>query len=79
MEFKKGDAIICIRADDGHVYFSLEYGKKYIATDVRKSDHMNIKEHPDEEYAKPLKKNAGYYKRRFIHEKDWIRRIKYGV
>jgi len=84
MEFKDGDVVICVEDSVcGHTKkYKLDIGKRYIcALSITMTDHILIKPHPEEIYTigPNVFSDILYLKSRFIHEKDWIKRMKYGV
>lgn len=83
MEFKKGDVVICVEefeSNCGGKIYKLEFGRRYIIRECNGDGYVSIKKHQDEIYDdKMASLGTSYYAYRFIHEDDWIRRIKHGV
>jgi len=88
MGFKIGDIIICILAESKYDKdFDLEFGEKYIVTDVLLTEDEISSVTTEYSNLKIKKLNNGtdrdfigfFCVDRFIHENDWISRIKYGV
>jgi len=81
-DLKKGDVVICVKCRDLYAdsTFDLDFGKRYIVHSTFVPYHIEITTHPDEEYINFLPTiRLNYSLSRFIHENDWIRRLKYGV
>jgi len=84
MAFKEGDTIIHINNPNIELCmsdnFKLDVGKRFIVKSISIiGEYIRIDPHPDETYTNIKNLNGLYSINRFIHEKDWIRRIKYGV
>jgi len=81
MGFKIGDIIICIepnKSDDS--CSSLEFGGSYKVVDFSDwTPDLILINKVCADTSNSIQNNYAYSETRFIHENDWVKRMKYGV